>query len=177
MDKLIGALLVLAVAGCASTARSATSPDETARAEAVFEKLKALEGRWVQMDVEGAVSEAGTEVNYEVTAAGSAVIETEFAGQDHEMVTVYTMDDGRLRLTHYCAMGNQPTMYADPITDENRVTFEAFAVGGEDDPNNPHMHWADIRFVGPDRVDADWTIRQEDGSRGFVGKMNLVRAD
>ncbi len=172
----IGAALVLALAGCVTPGQSRRA-EQSAKAEAIFEKLKSLEGRWVQMDVEGAVAEAGTEVIYEVTAAGSAVIETEFAGMDHEMVTVYTLDDRNLRLTHYCAMGNQPTMYADPITDENRVTFEAFAVGGEDDSDNPHMHWADIRFLGPDRVDTVWTIRQKDGSRGFVGKMNLVRAN
>ena len=144
-------------------------------AQRMFERLKTLEGTWVQMaGVEGASAEPGTPVTYRVTSAGSAVIETVFEGQPHEMVTVYYVDNGRLKLTHYCAMGNQPHMLADPITGENEVSFEAVSVGNEKSMNAAHMHWANLRFVDDAHIVARWTI-SKDGKPGFVSNMHLER--
>jgi hypothetical protein len=42
-------------------------------------------------------------VEYRVTGAGSAVVETLFPGTPHEMVTVYHARKGVLCMTHYCA--------------------------------------------------------------------------
>ncbi|MCK7511304.1 MAG: hypothetical protein MZV70_49445 [Desulfobacterales bacterium] len=53
-------------------------------------------------------------VTYRITANGSVVLETLFPGTDHEMLTLYHLDNDRLGLTHYCAMGNQPRMELDP---------------------------------------------------------------
>jgi hypothetical protein len=45
---------------------------------------------------------------YRITAGGSAVQETIFPGTKMEMLSIYHMDKGRLLMTHYCALGNQP---------------------------------------------------------------------
>ena len=173
--------LVLLAAGCASVGASAEAPlpseAEAARNAAIFEKFKALDGRWVQMQAENSVMEPGTPVVYETTAAGSAVVETVFPGSDHEMVTVYTLDRGRPKLTHYCAMQNQPTMWASPAPSDDRISFEATSLGNSASMNEAHMHWAEFHFVSPDRLDATWTVRTEDGTPGFVARMNLVRAE
>ena len=74
-----------------------------------FEQLKQLDGKW-----EGSVGMGGKaekiEATYHVTAGGSAVVETLFPGTPHEMVSVYTDNGGKLSMTHYCMMGNQPKM-------------------------------------------------------------------
>lgn len=50
---------------------------------------------------------------FDVTAAGTVVMETMLAGTDHEMVNVYYLEGDSLVLTYYCAGGNQPTMRLD----------------------------------------------------------------
>jgi len=148
-------------------------------AKAVFERLKKLAGRWEHVADEAAEGEetmpAGMVVTYEVTSGGSAVLETEFAGQPHEMLTIYTLNQGRLVLTHYCAMNNQPYMVATGIPDADHVSFEAVALGNAPSLDAPHMHWAEMEFVNADHVRTRWTIRAN-GKPGFVGKMNLKRA-
>ena len=43
------------------------------------------------------------EVEYRVTASGTMVIETMFAGEPHEMINMYTVDGDSLIATHYCS--------------------------------------------------------------------------
>ena len=56
-----------------------------------------------------------------VTAGGSAVHETLFPGSAHEMVSVYHLDGADLVMTHFCALGNQPRMKADPKSPANQI--------------------------------------------------------
>ena len=84
-----------------------------------FEKMKKLEGEWIMLDKEGKKTE-GVTLRYRVTAAGSTVMETIFVDQPHEMVTMYHMDGEKLRMTHYCAHGNQPTLVAADKVDEKK---------------------------------------------------------
>ena len=103
MVKRIGVRLLLALVIFAASGLALASDAATAR----FDHLKALAGQWTMIGGDGSVA-----VTYRVTAGGSAVIETLFPGAAYEMVTVYTIDDGALVLTHYCAEGNQPRMKA-----------------------------------------------------------------
>jgi hypothetical protein len=78
---------------------------ETAAKE--FELLKQLQGDWVgETTIDGKVTEI--ESRWRVTAAGTAVMETLFAGTQHEMVTVFHRDGDSVLATHYCSAGNQP---------------------------------------------------------------------
>jgi hypothetical protein len=98
----------------------------------------------------------GSIVTYKVTGAGSAVVETLFAGGPHEMVTVYHLDGDDLVLTHYCATGNQPRMKAARGGDANTLVF-SFDGGSNFDPKvDMHMHEAVIKFIGPDELHAEW---------------------
>ena len=54
-------------------------------------------------------------VVYKLTGAGSALVETQFPGTGHEMVSVYHLDGDDLRMTHYCAAGNQPRVKLDRV--------------------------------------------------------------
>jgi hypothetical protein len=132
-----------------------TSETGTLDARAAFGLLKTLEGEW-----EGTADSRDGEpvhIQYRVTAAGSAVMETLFPGTAHEMVTVYHMDGEDLMLTHYCAIGNQPRMKFEK-TDRPRTMTFAFA-GGTNmaSDQDMHMHEATIRIIDNDTIEANWT--------------------
>ena len=80
---------------------------------AALEKMKKLVGTWLAADQEGKPTDQVMSI-IKVTAGGSAVHETLMPGQPHEMVSVYTVDGPDLIMTHYCVLGNQPRMKADP---------------------------------------------------------------
>ena len=123
-------------------------------AATAFERLKSLAGEWVDLD--GALGKQGqVAVTYRVTGAGSAVVETLFAGTPHEMVTVYHKDGSDLVLTHYCAAGNQPRMRA-RAADGNRIVFQFDGGSNLDPAKDGHMHDGWIEFVNEHEVRAQW---------------------
>lgn len=134
-----------------SSAAAAPTPAE---AKAAFEKLKSLKGEWIDTSGDGD-QKSGAKVTYRVVATGSAVIETLFPGQDHEMVTVYHLDGPNLVLTHYCAARNQPRMKAVSIA-ADRIEFE-FTDGSNINPSKDmHMHSGRLAWVGPEIVASEW---------------------
>src|SRR3954447_4760803 len=117
-----------------------------------LERLKKLAGTWVAADKDGKPTDKVVSV-VKVTAAGSAVQETLFPGQPHEMVSVYHRDGADLVMTHYCVLGNQPRMKADPKSPANQLHFQ-FAGGTNLDPaKDKHMHGATLTFVDDDHVE------------------------
>jgi len=150
-------LFWLSSLSCSSTeppAKRTPSPAAAADAKAGFERMAALQGEWVgdgPPDVPGEMS-----VTYKLTGGGSTVVETLFPGRPQEMVTVYTVEDGALMLTHYCMLGNQPRMRAEPL-DDNVLAFH-FVGGANIDPqHDPHMHDAVFEFVSDDELVTQWT--------------------
>jgi hypothetical protein len=147
-----------------------------------FEKLKKLAGEWVSVDEAAAPtsqpgaakSEAAPLAVYKVVSAGSVVQETLFPGTPHEMVTMYYQEGPDLVLTHYCAMGNQPRMKAEPPTDAGKLEFK-FAGGSNIDPGkDQHMHDLTLTFVDADHIRAEWTLYR-DGKQSGVKKFDLQR--
>ena len=148
----------MAAAGCLVLLTGATA----ARAEALdaakaFERLKGLQGRW-----EGTGGEAGKPgdplvVEYAVTAGGHAVMEKVFAGQPHEMVTVFTLDGDDLIATHYCSGGNQPHYKFKPGTKPNEVAMDFDGGTSLDLSKDAFIH--DVRYdLGTDgKVRAELT--------------------
>ena len=112
--------------------------------------MKKLAGTWLVADKDGKPTDQVASV-IKVTAGGSAVHETLFPGQPHEMVSVYTVDGPDLIMTHYCVLGNQPRMKADPKSPANQIVFH-FAGGANLDPKkDKHMHEATLTIVDDDR--------------------------
>jgi hypothetical protein len=145
-----------------------------AGARAAFEKLKALAGAWEGKAGHGdALGPAS--VRWETISAGTAVMETLFPGTEHEMRSVYFMDGGDLVLTHYCAMGNQPRMRLSRASTDRALVFE-FAGGTNLDPaKDVHIHSGKIQLVGPDALEAEWTVwggGKQTGANRFVLARN-----
>src|SRR5262245_4422836 len=135
---LTGGLVLLALAVCTHGDEKKSKASKPA-AQPSLEGMKKVEGTWVMADEDGqATGEEASVVR--VRAAGSAFHETLFPGQPHEMVSIYHRDGADLVMTHYCALGNQPRMKADPSSPPNQIRF-LFAGGSNLDPaKDKHMH-------------------------------------
>jgi len=138
---------------------------------AAFEKLKSLKGDW---EIKDAPHGHEGIVNYKVTAAGSAVMETIFGGTDHEMITMFYMEGDNLALTHYCMLQNRPRMRAEKMSSADKVVFKCKE--GEDPKLDAedHMHQATFTFVDADHVKADW-VMYKGGKSDSEHSFELVR--
>ncbi len=142
-------------------ASGATPPSVSA-----FERLKELAGEWQSITPKDESQKNRTVARYRVTAAGSAVQETLFPGEDKEMVTIYHRDGDQVLLTHYCCCGNQPRMRTTSCDSKNELYFE-FAGGNNLDPaKDMHMHSYRVRFVDRDHIRGEWEYYQRGQSAG-----------
>jgi hypothetical protein len=145
------ALALLLVAPLAAQAPAGGAPTPAA---AAFDRLAALAGDWVDMDG----SYGGKDqviVTYRLTGYGTALVETLFPGQPHEMVTVYHKDGNDLVLTHYCAEGNQPHMRAKTFAG-NALAFDFDGGTNLDPAKDSHMHSCRMEFVSADEIRGEW---------------------
>jgi hypothetical protein len=166
-------LLVPAVAAAALFLTGSSNAQGTSPAASAFERLKALEGEWV--DADGAFGAKGAvAVTYRITGGGTAVVETFPVGTAGEMVTVYHKDGNDLLLTHYCSAGNQPRMRAKSF-DGKALAFE-FDGGTNIDPKvTSHMHTARLEFLGPDQIRATWQNWSKGGPDDDRGVFTVTR--
>jgi hypothetical protein len=147
-------LLSLLLAGTAHAA--APKPPEAPEPPAVFEKLKALAGEW-----RGSVGTEGKPggIDYRVTAGGSVVMETLLPGTPQEMISMYFLDRGQLRLTHYCAVGNQPEMMYDrKHSTPGEFVFKFDGGRGFSMRDDAHVHDGTIKISEPHHLEATWNV-------------------
>ncbi len=159
--------------------RAGDSADGTS-ARRTFESLQGLAGHWQGTSRSG----KRVAIDSEIIGNGSAVVERfVFVGDDTDrrtdgtagevMLTVYHLDGDDLMLTHYCMAGNQPTMRATKIGDDE-VRFELSGITNLSAPGAGHMHRAVVRFQGPDRFTTAWTFR-EGGEDRFTEVIEAER--
>jgi hypothetical protein len=117
-----------------------------------LERMKKLAGTWLVADTAGKPTDQVASI-IKVTAGGSAVHETLFPGQPQEMVSLYTVEGSDLFMTHYCVLGNQPRMKADPDSSGNQIVFQFVGGGNLDPKKDKHMHEATLTFVDDDHIE------------------------
>jgi hypothetical protein len=149
------AIASLALAGLATATLAARQAATKSSAQEALDKLKTLEGDWI--DVDGAFGTNGAvAITYRLTSGGHTVVETFVPKTPDEMVTVYHLDGDSLVLTHYCSGGTQPRMRSAGLKG-NALTFD-FDGGTNIDPaKTSHMHSAKIEFVSNDEIRGRWT--------------------
>jgi hypothetical protein len=137
--------------------------------------VKKLEGSWYAADENGKATEMKMS-EYSVTAGGTAVIETLFPGQDHEMVSVYYMEGNELMLTHYCVLGNHPKMKAKVDADSGQIIFGCTGKGENfaSCKGTHHMHEGRITPGDANHYNATWTPMENDAP-GEKVSFDLVR--
>jgi hypothetical protein len=137
-----------------------------------YQHMKQLIGVWEgtsNMGMEG----QRVRVEYRLTAGGSAIVETLFPGTPEEMISVYHDSNGKLSMTHYCMLQNQPSMkLLKAIAD--RLDFIFAGGSGINPKKDAHMHALTISFVDKDHIVQNWTLF-EDGKEKGVTTLNLSR--
>lgn len=146
--KTIQSYSILAVlALCATT--SADDKKETKTLS--IERLKALEGTWVKAGEDGKATDEVVS-KFHLIANGSTIIESEFPGTAHEMVSIYHQDGKDLVMTHYCAVGNQPKFKAVTGKKPNTIVWEFAGGTNLDYKKDQHVHKIVMTFVSKDRL-------------------------
>jgi hypothetical protein len=140
---------------------------------AEFERIKQLAGVWEGTSSMGKEGEK-IRVEYRLTAGGSALVETLFPGSAEEMVSVYHDQKGKLAMTHYCMLRNQPSMTlrkADARTIELVFSKKGNAINPA---KEKHMHAVSITFTDTNHITQKWTMFEKGKNTGEV-TLTLAR--
>ena len=163
---LIALALVAALAGLRRT--TAAPPNAEA-----FAQLKTLVGHWEEQKAAGDKST----MDIALTAGGSTLMETfrgVEGGKPVEMITMYYLDGGQVKLTHYCMAGNQPTMRGSYTPETKTLTFDFENATNLKSANDGHMHHAVYKFIDNDHFQTTWTF-QKDQKDSFTEEVIYAR--
>lgn len=150
-------------------------PQETGyQASKELERLKALAGKWTgTMKTEA--GETPFNAEYRVVSGGSVVEERLFTDTPKEMVTMYHDKGGKVALTHYCMLCNQPAMLLKE-SDGKSISFDFDPSSSKIDvEKETHMHALKLSFVDADTLEHQWTLYKDGKSEG-AHSFTLKRA-
>jgi hypothetical protein len=173
----VGALLasfVVVWAGATTTADDKKGHHHEGEKHPGLEKFRQLAGEWVGKATFGGKDMGEARVSYKVTSGGSTVLETVFAGTDHEMVSAIHRDGDALVLTHYCHLGNQPRMKATGQWTGDKIEFKFADATNLKSDKDMHMRNATFTFLDKDSLKAEWTLYQN-GKPGDTAVVELKR--
>lgn len=170
--KTLKAVCILCLSLVTAVVCADSPVHETYTGSSELEHLKKLVGNWHGTHVMQGKEQKVT-VTYELTSAGSAVVERHFPGTPNEMISVYHDDDGRLSMTHYCALKNQPVLGLKSST-ESSIVLD-YTDGHNIDPaKDAHMHSLTIDFLDDNNIIENWTMLSE-GKRNEGEPIRLTR--
>src|ERR1043166_6110531 len=143
MTKQISSICA-ALLAAAAIQLNANEPGQARQSSAEFERMKTLVGAW-KGKADMGQGPIDMTVQYRLLAGGSVLEERVFAGTPNEMVTMYYEKGGKLALTHYCVMGNQPGMSL-KSSDPQTLRFDLDKNCGINTAKESHMHALAIHF-------------------------------
>jgi hypothetical protein len=175
MMKFLLALLALCLMTMGGTTLSLAEVTEPPPYEGspALKTMKSLAGTWKGTHLMQG-KELPASVEYKVSSNGSTVVETMFPGTPHEMVNVYHDKAGKLAMTHYCSVGNQP--HLDLVAMEGKTL--SFSLSSEDTTHladEGHMHDLKITMADSGHLKQDWSFFEK-GKQGGMTTFDLVRA-
>lgn len=157
MKLLLTALLLL---GLSAGAFAADKKDAPAPRPVDFGPLKKLVGKWkASGDCMG--KKMDFTVTYRLTAGGSALVETMNPGTPQEMVSIYTVDDGEIIMTHYCMLGNQPRLRQSDSEEANTVILRYDGATGLKSSKDPVMRDVTITVLDKNHFRQEWKARMD----------------
>jgi hypothetical protein len=168
------ACAAVALVGLVMTVPVGAADKAGLEAKEAFARLKTLAGEWKAEGECSGMCQDG-KISYRVTANGSVVMETLFPGSDHEMISMYFLDQDELRMTHYCAAKNQPRMKLDRQASKPDELVFVFDGGTNLDPEKDmHVHSGRISFRSEGRVESEWDAYQG-GKKVQTAKIVLTK--
>ena len=146
-------------------AASASPQSVVYDAASAYQFLKSMTGEWERSGDDHDHGGKSQTVSFRPTAAGSAVMETIFAGEPMEMISVYHMDGDTLLLTHYCALQNAPIMKFEKSDKPGEIKF-VFHGGTNFDPKtDAHVHEGVMQIKDANAVQSSF-VGFSDGKPG-----------
>lgn len=141
-------LLALTISTALTSCQTSKTQSETCidmppyQGSTAFERMKSLVGKWSADSPE--MGRMNTEFRL---IAGGSVVEERFAeGAPLEMLSTYHDVNGKLTMTHYCMLRNQPRMKLVKST-KNSLTFDLAPTPGLNVAKDRHMHGATYTFL------------------------------
>lgn len=150
------------------------TPASEGQRTALFQKVAALEGTWHNSAPPADAAASQTASVFKVSSNGSIVREVMFPGTEHEMTNVYHMDGPDLVLTHYCAMGNQPSLRAHAGRDANALEFQLDGISNLRAQDELYMGSLRLVFVDPTHIRQEWTS-YKDGKVDHSAAFELTK--
>jgi hypothetical protein len=149
---------VLSVLVLCAFAAAIAVPQEmhpASRSTPAFDQLKVLAGHWEGTNSAG----KKVEVSYELISNGSVLMERLHPGNEPDMITMYSLDGDRILVTHYCSMGNQPTMQtaASPAAN-GKLDFTFLRLAGAKSPGEGHMAALTVSMPDKNHLVQTWTF-------------------
>jgi hypothetical protein len=125
---------------------------------ATFEKLKALEGTW---DANMLTPDGEkTTVIYKVSAGGSLLQETIFAGTPMEMINMYTVEGDAIVAQHYCSGDNQPALRLNAAKSKSDdLVFDFVNVRGKNQKN--YINGLTVKLGADGKVEETYSTSAE----------------
>ncbi|HZE88791.1 MAG TPA: hypothetical protein VE404_04540 [Verrucomicrobiae bacterium] len=154
---------------------TAARADAPASAEA-FTRLRALAGDWEGTSEwsGGRTGSGRMNARYYLTGNGTALVEDLTVSGEPIMTSVYHQDGEDLRVTHYCAAGNQPRLKAKTIDlAHGAISFTLVDVTNLRSPDAGHVEALDLRLVDGDHVNVVFTF--VGGDKRSVETITLKR--
>lgn len=155
---LAGIATTLVLTSASAASQEASNPE---LAQNLFASMKALEGQWEGTAIWSG-GRSGTQrltATYRLTGGGSALVETLQMGPGAtSMTTVYHLDDGILRMTHYCLAGNQPRLRAAQIAPTAKSAVFGFVDATNLARNPAHVKRLSIELTADHQVKLRFTF-------------------
>jgi hypothetical protein len=142
-----------------------------AAAQADFDQLKSLEGNWVGKTSTG----ENANVTYTLTAGGSAVMENSQGPHGENMITMYHQNNGKIMMTHYCMLNNQPRMESAGSSTPNQIAFNFVDGTNMSDAKATHMHKLVITFKDKDHFSQEWTLLDKGQEKPMVFEFERAK--
>ena len=150
-------VVLLAATVYAAESTCCKSPETAAHSDA-FNRMAALSGKWEgtcpSKEEKGKMDPAAVE--YTMTSGGSVIMEKLFPGTPHEMISMYHDEKGKLSMTHYCVLGNQPHLKL-KSADEKSLVFDYGSGAGINPKKDMHMHSLKVSWTDNDHIVQEWT--------------------
>ena len=164
--------LILMAVGNASLALAEVEEPPPYEGSAALKSMKSLAGTWEGTHIMHG-EKIPARIEYRVSSNGSTVVETMFPGTKHEMVNMYHDKGGKLAMTHYCSIGNQPHLDLTSMKDKTL----SFSLSPEDTShlaNEGHMHDLKITMRDSNHLQQKWSFFEK-GQHSGMTTFDLMR--
>ena len=150
-------LKIVALSTAALMLSTTTFADDGFTPDAAFQTMLTLEGTWSGEAVVVPVGQAREDATKSATSVSfknignSSVMQTFAAGTPAEMVSMYHQN-GKEELihTHYCAIGNQPSMTFANSAEQGVIDFQFTKGTNMDVDADPHAHNSYMKIIDKD---------------------------